>query len=125
VATLALAFAGCGDDGKSEDDHATTPGQAIAEIAKVRSGLDTAMTSYGDGDAKRADAQVGDAYLEHFEHVEGPLEEVDAELNERLEDTIREELRDRIKAGAPAAEVKALVGRINADLDKAEAALRP
>ncbi|MGB2712170.1 MAG: hypothetical protein WBC33_11720 [Conexibacter sp.] len=126
VAALAIAAfaAGCGSDTKAEEaEHAATPQQAIAEIAKVRSGLAEALATYQAGDESAADEQVGDTYLQHFEHVEGPLEEVDHELKEQLEDTIRGELRDEIKAGAGTAKVEALVREINAKLDEAETAL--
>ena len=90
----------------------------------MRTGLDQALAKYQAGDKKSADRIVGDAYLEEFEHVEGPLGKVDHELNEELEDGIREELRDKIKAGAPASEVAALVKELQTKLDKAEVALQ-
>ena len=67
-----------------------------------------------------AEETVGDAYLEHFEQVEDPLEEVDQELMEELEDAISTEIRTKIKDGEPAAEVEALVDATKADLDQAE-----
>jgi hypothetical protein len=129
LAALAIAgFAlGCGsssDEKTSEEaEHSATPQQAIAQIGKVRSGLAHALTTYKAGDADSADEQVGDAYLKHFELVEGPLGEVDHELNEQLEDTIREELREQIRDGAGAAKIAALVKEIDGKLDKAEQAL--
>lgn len=128
LAALALAtFAlGCGsseDKTSEEAEHSATPQQAIAEIGKVRSGLAEALATYKAGDASAADEQVGDAYLKHFELVEGPLEEADHELNEELEDTIREELREQIRADAGTAKVAALVSEIEAKLDEAETAL--
>ncbi|MEJ7892804.1 MAG: hypothetical protein WKF94_09200 [Solirubrobacteraceae bacterium] len=124
---LSLAFlVGCGGDSEREADaeKPVSASAAISEIAAVRSGLDEALSTYESGDAEQADKQVGDAYLEHFELVEGPLEEVDAELNEKLEDSIREELREKMQADAPQTEVAKLVSDIKADLDTAEAALR-
>jgi hypothetical protein len=121
-----LLVAGCG--GGSGDQAAAkeqaTPQEALTEIAEVRKGLDRALSTYEAGDAAAADEQVGTAYLEHFEHVEGPLDKVDHELKETLEHAIREDLRSKIKAKAPQAEVKALTDAIEADLTKAEAALR-
>ena len=127
VAVLAAAglSMGCGGgDSKSETEESATPQEALTEIGAVRHGLDDALATYKGGDRAKADEMVGDAYLEHFEHVEGPLGKVDHELNEQLEDSIREELRDKIKAKAPAAEVEALKREIEANLDKAEVALR-
>jgi hypothetical protein len=126
AAVMALAFGGCGgdDEKKAESEAKATPAQAIAEIGKVRDGLAAALVTYKAGDEKKADEQVGDAYLEHFEIVEGPLGTADHELNEKLEETIRDDLRAKMKAGAPVAEVEQLVTAIQADLVKGEAALR-
>jgi hypothetical protein len=123
VGTIAT---GCGgDEGKeSEAEQSATPQQAMTEIGAVRKGLEEALATYKSGDKAKADEQVGDAYLEHFEHVEGPLGKADHELNETLEDSIREELREKIKDGAPPAEVEKLHAQIKANLIKAEAALR-
>jgi hypothetical protein len=126
--TAAIAIAACGDD--SEDEAASAPeeasvsaDQAIDEIATVRRGLDEAVSAYEDGDSQAADDAASEAYLEHFELVEGPLEEADEELNEELEHQIREELRAEIQADAPVAQVKKLVAEIDRGLDQAEAAL--
>ena len=129
VAAVAAGMlaAGCGSDESSSEaskEETATPQQAIREIAAVRQGLDQAIATYRSGDKAAADEQVGDTYLQHFEIVEGPLEEADKELNEKLEDGIREELRGLIKDGAPKAQVEKLHEEIAAELDKAEAALR-
>jgi len=124
LAGLALGCGSSGDGDKAEEaEHATTPQQAIAQIAQVRSGLAQALATYKAGDASAADEQVGDTYLQHFELVEGPLDDADHELNEQLEDTIREELRERIRSGASATAVAALVREIDGKLDDAEQAL--
>ncbi|MGH2922848.1 MAG: hypothetical protein ACRDKH_02310 [Solirubrobacterales bacterium] len=125
LAALALVAAGCGDDKEdtTTEEAAATPQQAIAEIGAVRQGLAQGLAAYQAGDAQRADMVIGDAYLEHFEIVEGPLDEVDPELNEELEELISTETRDAIKAGAPAKEVEALVQEAQRGLDQAEAAL--
>ena len=86
--------------------------------------LDDALAKYADGDAKAAEELVGDAYLEHFEEVEHPLEEVDEELMEDLEHTISTEIRTKMKDGAPAAEVEQLIAATKADLDRAKATLQ-
>lgn len=118
--------AGCGgDDEKAASTEQTTSATgAITEIGAVRDGLDEALATYKSGDQEAADRLVGDAYLEHFELVEAPLEAKDEELTEKLEDSIREELRGKITAGAPEGEVATLITEIKADLDKAESALR-
>lgn len=150
AATLVAAalIAGCGDDeedagsggattattqettqdttGTTEETTATTPsgGGPVAEIDAVRKLLDQAVAKYEAGDAKAAERLVGDAYLEHFEEVEHPLEERDAELMERLEKAISTTIRERIKAGAPIGEVAALVEETKRQLDGAKKLLR-
>jgi len=125
-----VLLAGCGDDsdsttgGEAEERAAVSPQQAVEEIGEVRAGLAAGLAAYRQGDAEKAERLVGDAYLEHFELVEGPLEDRDAELNEELEELIREEIRDEIAAEAAPAEVAALVRSANEELDRAEAALR-
>jgi len=129
VAALALvsslAVAACGSDGdKQAEEQQGTPAQARAEIGEVRAALDTAVASLKEGDARAAENAVSEGYLQHFEKVEGPLEEVDAELNEKLEDGIREELRAKIRDGGSVAEVTRMVSDLKADLATAEQKLR-
>ncbi len=89
------------------------------DIAAVKAGLDAALAAYKAGDKTKADALVGDAYLEHFEFVEGPLGKVDMAFMENLEDLIRAELRDAIKAGKPVADVESMVNEAKSKLDEA------
>ena len=120
--TLVGLGAGCGSDDADEAD--VTPAAAAAEIDTIKSMLDDALARYEDGDAEAAEELVGDAYLEHFEEVEHPLEEVDEELMEDLVHTISTEIRTKMKDGAPAAEVEQLIVVTKADLDRAKAALQ-
>ena len=129
VAALALvsslALAACGSDKETEKaEEQTSPAQARAEIGEVRAALDQAVASLREGDAKAAENAVSEGYLQHFEKVEGPLGAVDAELNEKLEDGIREDLRDKIRDGAPVTEVTRMVSDLKADLATAEQKLR-
>jgi ABC-type enterochelin transport system substrate-binding protein len=122
----ALALAACGGESESEEaaEQNATPAQARAEIVEVRNALDTAVAELKEGDAKAADNTVSEGYLEHFEKVEGPLEKVDGQLNEKLEDSIREELREKIQDGGSLAEVTQMVNAIKADLATAEQKLQ-
>ena len=121
----AFALAACGNDEEEKPaaEAKATPQEAITEIAAVRTALDEAVKQVQAGDKAAAGETVSEAYLQHFEKVEGPLEERDHELNEELEDNIREGLRDKIETGS-AADVKAYVVEINNDLATAEAKLR-
>jgi hypothetical protein len=124
IAVLALVGAGCGDDDSEETTETTVSSeQALAEIPAVEQGLQQGLAAYRSGDAARADQLIGDAYLEHFELVEPPLEEVEPELNEELEELISTEIRDQIKGGAPQNEIAALVAEARNGLDQAEQAL--
>lgn len=128
VAVLALA-AGCGDGESSTTDKAEVeadaiPRQAIAEIQQVRAGLAAGLAAYKQGEDEKAEELVGDAYLEHFENVEHPLEEVDHELNEELEELISTEIRNEMKDGVKPAQVETLVDEANHELDEAEKAMK-
>ena len=123
-----LLAAGCGDGDssgeKAEAEAGTTPQQAIAEIGRVRAGLTAGLAAYAEGDAEKAEQLVGDAYLEHFELVEAPLEERDEELNEELEELISTEIRQEMKQGASRGEVEKLVEEAERELTSAEKVLK-
>ena len=122
-AALLFAVAGCGGSDES-DEESTTPAEAVAEIDKIKTMLATAVGQVREGDADAAEETVGDAYLEHFEHVEGPLGEKDHELMEELEEAISTDLRKQIKDGDDASEIQASVTDIEAKLDQAVEALQ-
>jgi hypothetical protein len=121
--TASLALAACGSDDRTTAPAASA-GDARTEAAATRASLRKALTQVRAGDRKAADDTVSEGYLEHFEGVEGPLDKVDHELNEKLEDGIKGDLRDRIRSGAPVAEVERLIARLDADLATAERKLR-
>jgi hypothetical protein len=98
--------------------------EASAEIDEIKSLLDQAVMQYRNGDKTAADTTVGDAYLEHFEKVEHPLEERDHDFMEDLEHKISTEIRDEMKNDTPVDEVAALVEETKADLDTAKAKLQ-
>ena len=119
LATFALGVAaGCGGSDES-DEESSTPAEAVVEIGEVKKLLNTAVDQVRDGDAEAAEETVGDAYLEHFEHVEGPLGEKDHELMEELEEAISTDLRADIKDGKSADAIETKVEEIDSDLDKA------
>jgi hypothetical protein len=123
-----LVLVACGGDDSSSSEESeresATPATAVNEVGETRDALKTALATYRDGDAATAQEQVAEAYVSHFEEVEGPLEDKNEELNEDLEHAISGDLRDSMKAGKPVAAVERQVNDILADLDKAEAALR-
>jgi hypothetical protein len=118
AALLLLAAAGCGGSDDSDEESAT-PAEAVAEITEIKAMLADAVQLVSDGDTEAAEETVGDAYLEHFEHVEGPLGERDHDFMEALEEALSTDLRSDIKEGKPAAEIRTEVEEINKDLDRA------
>jgi len=125
AATIGLIACGDSSDETSTDAEASiTAAMAIDEIGAVEDGLADALAAYEKGDADQAEELASTAYLEHFELVEGPLEEADEELNEHLEELIREELRTAITDGASVDEVKKLVAEANDGLDEARTVLK-
>ena len=132
---VALTVTACGSDDDSspaaatateegEEEGEITAEEAAAEIDEIKRMLDEGLAQYQDGDTEAADTTVGDAYLEHFEKVEHPLEEQDHELMEDLEHRISTEIRDEMKEGASVDEVAALVEETKAELDTAKAKLQ-
>jgi Tfp pilus assembly protein PilF len=122
---MALALAACGGDSNESEEHeAASPAVAKKEAAETREALTAALATYKSGDKQAAEDEVAEAYLQHFEQVEGALEAKDAELKEKLEDAINSELRTAMKEGKPASEVESQVNAIVADLQKAEAGLQ-
>jgi hypothetical protein len=120
VALITVGCGGNGEEGEAEQKGAATPAEAVEEVGQVRKLLAEGLAAYRDGDADRAETLVGDAYLEHFEHVEHPLEERDPELMEELEVLISTTIRNAIKGGAAVGEVERLVEDANAKLNTAE-----
>lgn len=119
----AVAVGACAAAASPSPTSAPTT-DVVAEIQATAAGLDDALAAYEAGDAARAEQLASDAYLDHFELVEGPLEEKDPELTGVLEDLIRDELRAAITAGKPLADVKALVDEARQGLDRAAELLR-
>jgi hypothetical protein len=132
---VALTVTACGSDDDpspaaatatedGEEEGEVTAEEAAAEIDEIKRMLDEGLAQYQDGDTEAADTTIGDAYLEHFEEVEHPLEEQDHELMEDLEHRISTEIRDEMKEGASADEVAALVEETKTDLDTAKTKLQ-
>jgi DNA anti-recombination protein RmuC len=118
-----LVVAGCGGEDEEAEESAT-PSEAVQEIDQIKQLLDEALAQYRVGDAETAEETTGDAYLEHFEKVEGPLGEEDHEFMEELEHRISTEIRDEMKNGASVADVQALIDETKTDLDQAQRLLQ-
>jgi hypothetical protein len=127
-AVLALAACGSesssGSSGSEEREAAASPAVALREAGATRTAIEDALATYKSGDAAAAEDQVAEAYVRHFEKVEDPLKAKDEELNERLEETISGDLREQMKAEAPAAQIEQTVQGVVDDLGTAEGLLR-
>jgi hypothetical protein len=121
---VAGVAAGCGGSDSDSSEENVTPAQAVIEVGRIRTLLDDAVVDYRAGRRDAAEETVGDAYLEHFEHVEDPLGERDHELMEDLEHRISTEIRDEMKDGTPPDQVATLIAETKADLDTAKARLQ-
>ena len=118
-----LVVAGCGGEDEEAEESAT-PAEAVQEIDQIKQLLDEALAQYRVGDAETAEETTGDAYLEHFEKVEGPLGDEDHEFMEELEHRISTEIRDEMKNGASVADVEKLIDETKTDLDQAQRLLQ-
>src|ERR1700750_1016361 len=98
--TSSFALTACGgsdsSSGQSQHENAS-PATARKEVGETRNALNAALATYKTGDKKAAQEQVAEAYVSHFEEVEGPLEGKDAELKESLEHAIADDLRSSMK----------------------------
>src|SRR5215208_3171073 len=97
LAVLAsLALVACGDPPAKDvpaKGNAATPEQALQEIDVVRKDLARVTNAVQTGNRKQANEILSDTYVGHFEKVEPPLDKIDHELNEELEEGLREKLR--------------------------------
>jgi uncharacterized phage infection (PIP) family protein YhgE len=125
VVLAASLLGACGGEDKSGSETTaaaqSTAAEAVKQIDKTTAGLDRAVQQLRDGDAKAAKETVSETYLQHFEDVEHPLEEVAPELKEGLEEGIADDLRNDIgktSTDEVVAEVDALKRKLATAKDK-------
>ncbi len=87
-------------------------------LNNAQRGLNEALELYEKGENDDAYEEAASAYLDQFENAEVPLAARDKELMETIEGQMKD-FRDAIKAGKPAADVKALLAKITPNIDKA------
>lgn len=85
--------------------------------------LTLAVTRYRQGDAAGAQEALVSAYLDHFEGLEPALRKVDPALEQDLETTLAQRLRQLVRDGAPAARFADAVSEARIGLQKAREAL--
>lgn len=79
--------------------------------------LNNALSSLQNGDYVAADKNVSSAYLDNFEYLEAPIEEVNSTLMLQIETNMRENLRDMIQNQTSLPVIDAYVTDIKADLE--------
>ena len=79
--------------------------------------LNNALSSLQNGDYVAADKNVSSAYLDNFEYLEAPIEEVNSTLMLQIETNMRENLRDMIQNQTSLPVIEAYVTDIKADLE--------
>ena len=78
--------------------------------------LNNAISSIQNGNYLAADKNVSSAYLDNFEYLEAPIEEVNSTLMLQIETNMRENLRALIKNQTSLADVEAYISNIKDDL---------
>jgi hypothetical protein len=99
---------------------AREPAQVAAEIEEL---LAEVVAAYRAGDPEEAGELAAEAYLENYEVIEAEVIELAPEVNQQLEPLLGAELRKRIREGAPAGEIAAMVARAEKLLGRALEAL--
>lgn len=96
-----------------------------AYVDRIVELLDQSVAEYKAGNFQKAKALAIEAYLENYEFIESDIEEDDAELMEKIEVDMRQELTAMIDDRRPAAEVESHVDAIKTDLEIARAIVTP
>jgi hypothetical protein len=89
-------------------------------LSTIRNLLDKSITELNVGNFTGASELVDIAYIDNYEYIEGPLEELDSELMEETEVMIREDLANAIEDKKPLEEITTLHNNIKSNLDMAE-----
>jgi high-affinity iron transporter len=79
--------------------------------------LNNALSSLQNDNYVAADKNVSSAYLDNFEYLEAPIEEVNSTLMLQIETNMRENLRDMIQNQTSLPVIEAYISDIKADLE--------
>jgi len=94
--------------------------QSAAYFKTIDKLLGTAKDTYRAGNPDAANEALIEAYLENFEYLEAPIKEADAELEEKLEKTLRVGLPELVRTEVSHEDFDTAVDAALADLDRAE-----
>lgn len=87
-------------------------------VENIRNLLTETKEEYAKGETDVALSLATKAYLDNFEFLESAVGAQDPELNEEIEEMMREELRDMIKNGAPVEEINSQIDEILLKMDQ-------
>ncbi len=105
--------------GRASAAGGVTRDDAIAELQSVRISIDETLALFKAGRDAEALEKARSGYLNHFEAVEIPLRVVDPNLTVEAE-SLFAEVRQLVKSGAPAGEVRAKVVELRGVIDDVE-----
>jgi endonuclease III len=123
VAVIAVTV-GCASAPPVPTATSTAGVDLIAEARATADRLDEALEHYRAGELDAALDTLADAYENHFELIEDPLEEIDDPFMHQLELLIAVTIRQQMRDGAAVATVQALIEQAKADLATAQEMLR-
>ncbi|TBR06920.1 MAG: hypothetical protein EPO62_09490 [Candidatus Nitrosotenuis sp.] len=98
----------------------TKNNDVVNTIENIESLLDQISSKYKGGDRNTAFSLASTAYLENYEYIEGTIASKDRQLMEKIELTLRVDLRNLIKNGSPQVDVDSKIDLIKDDLEKAK-----
>jgi len=99
------------------EESTTGLGQYFDNISDL---LGNTREDYSEGQTDEALSAATKAYLDNYEFLEAPIAKQDKDLMEKIEISMREELRDLIKKGAPIDDVNSKISEILDDLAQAK-----
>jgi len=120
LALAVLLLGACSGAPAATPSPTASPVDYDAEAQAAADLLDQALAAYIAGDSQAAMDLVADAYEQHFELIEHPLEEIDEAFMEELEVLIATRIRAAMTDGAPASTVQLLVEEAKAGLAQAQ-----
>ena len=128
-----LVVAGCGSDSdlvgrrrttateeESSEEEASTPAQALAEIAIIRTSLDAAVASTSPANTRPPQTRWATSTSIITRRSRGRSETSNHDLMEEIEEKLSTDLRTSMEDGADQSEIDSLVAEIKTGLDQAE-----
>ena len=94
--------------------------QPVKIIEDIQVLLNKILDEYKAQNYTGAEELATVAYLENYEYIEAPLEEINEELMSETEIMLREDLSTAIEERAPVEQIQQLMNNINGNLDRAK-----